>query len=90
MLNRKIYIPIASYILGMETTIQISKLLLEKLARMKISGRESYENIIWDLIEDRMEFSEETKRNIEKSRLEIEQGKTIALETMKKRMKRNV
>jgi len=74
----------------METTIQISKLLLEKLARMKISGRESYENIIWDLIEDRMEFSEETKRNIEKSRLEIEQGKTIALETMKKRMKRNV
>jgi len=89
-LNRKIYIPIASYILGMETTIQISKLLLEKLARMKISGRESYENIIWDLIEDRMEFSEETKRNIEKSRLEIEQGKTIALETMKKRMKRNV
>lgn len=89
-MNRKIYIPIASYILGMETTIQISKLLLEKLARMKISGRESYENIIWDLIEDRMEFSEETKRNIEKSRLEIEQGKTIALETMKKRMKRNV
>ena len=74
----------------METTIQISKLLLEKLAIMKISGRESYENIIWDLIEDRMEFSEETKRNIEKSRLEIEQGKTIALETMKKRMKRNV
>lgn len=34
-----------------------------------------------------MEFSEETKENIEKSKLEIEQGKTISLENIKKRMK---
>jgi len=71
----------------METTIQISKNLLEKLARMKMHEKESYENVIWDLIEDRMEFSQETKKNIEKSRIEIEQGKTISLESIKKRLK---
>ena len=74
----------------METTIQISKNLLEKLAKMKVHEKESYENIIWDLIEDRMEFSEQTKRNIEKSRLEIEQGKTTSIENIKKRLKMNV
>lgn len=71
----------------MDTTIQVSKSLLEKLARMKVHEKESYENIIWDLIEDRMEFSQETKRNIEKSRIEIEKGKTISLEDIKKRLK---
>ena len=74
----------------METTIQVSKELLEKLAKMKISSKESYENVIWDLMEDRMEFSEQTKKNIEKSRIEIEEGKTTSLENIKKRMKRNV
>jgi len=74
----------------METTIQVSKNLLEKLARMKMHEKESYENIIWDLVEDRMQFSEGTKRRIEKSRLEIEQGKTISLERVKKRMRMNV
>ena len=74
----------------METTIQVSKELLEKLAKMKISSKESYENVIWDLMEDRMEFSEQTKKNTEKSRIEIEEGKTTSLENIKKRMKRNV
>jgi len=71
----------------METTIQVSKNLLERLARMKIHEKESYENIIWDLIEDRMEFSQETRKNIEKSRIEIEQGKIISLDSIKKRIK---
>jgi len=36
------------------------------------------------LIEDRMEFSEETKKNIAKSEEEIKAGKTISLEQIKK------
>ncbi len=48
----------------METTIQISKTLLEKLQLMKMHSKESYEDIIWDLIEDRMELSEETKKSL--------------------------
>jgi len=69
----------------METTIQISKQLLEKLARMKMHEKESYENIIWDLIEDRLEFSEQTKRNILASEIEIKSGKTISLDKIKQK-----
>jgi len=71
----------------METTVQISKELLEKLARMKMHEKESYENVIWDLIEDRMEFSEETKKNIALSEKEIKEGKTISIEKVKKKLR---
>ncbi|MEK6893034.1 MAG: hypothetical protein AABX07_02430 [Nanoarchaeota archaeon] len=70
----------------MDTTIQISGELLERLKTMKIYSKESYETIIWDLVEDRLEFSKETKRNIEKSKMEIKEGKTISLETLKRKM----
>ena len=72
----------------MDTTIQISKELLGKLALMKMHEKESYESIIWDLIEDRMEFSKETLTNIKKSEEEIKSGKTISLEEVKKKCKR--
>jgi len=71
----------------METTIQISKELLNKLAEMKMHEKESYESIVWDLIEDRLEFSGETKRNIANSEIEIMAGKTISLDTIKKKMR---
>ena len=70
----------------MVTTIQISSELVNKLKIMKMDERESYEDIIWDLIEDRLEFSEETKRHLEKSRKEIAEGKTISLEELKKKL----
>lgn len=74
----------------METTIQISKPLLEKLRMMKIHEKESYEDLIWDLIEDRMEFSEETKKNIVQSEKEIREGKTSSWEDVKKELGINV
>lgn len=77
---------IESYIIAMDTTVQISKELLERLKMMKIHNKESYEDIIWDLIEDRMEFSEETKKNIIQSEKEIKEGKTISLEEVKKEL----
>ena len=72
----------------METTIQVSKELLGKLVLMKMHEKESYESVIWDLIEDRMEFSKETMKNIEKSESEINAGKTIPFEQIKKNNKR--
>ena len=74
----------------MDTSIQISKELLGKLKVMKIHNKESYEDIIWDLIEDRMEFSEETKKNIAQSEKDFREGKTISLEEIKKKYKINV
>ena len=70
----------------MDTSIQVSKELLEKLKLMKIHNKESYEEIIWDLIEDRLEFSDETKKNIEESRKQIMAGKYKTLEQVKKEL----
>ena len=74
----------------MDTSIQISKDLLEKLKFMKIHNKESYEDIIWDLIEDRMEFSEETKRNIAQSEKDFREGKFHKWEDVKKELDINV
>jgi len=77
----------------MDTTIQISKDLLEKLRLMKIHNKESYEDLIWDLIEDRMEFSEETKKNLKEYEKDIKEGRTdkfTNLEKVKEELKINV
>jgi Zn-dependent M32 family carboxypeptidase len=48
--------------------------------------KESYEEIIWDLIEDTMELSEETKRQIKQAEKEIKEGKTVPFEEIKKKI----
>ena len=78
---------IGSYIVDMDTTIQISGELLEKLKKRKMGSRESYENIIWDLLEDTMELSEQTKKDMEESRKEYKRGEVVSFEEIKKRMK---
>ncbi len=75
---------IASYIDTMATTIQVSEKLVEQLKTRKMYGKESYEEIIWDLLEDSMELSEQTKKHIENSKKEIAAGKTVPLEKIKK------
>tara|TARA_Y100000310_G_scaffold255681_1_gene263202 strand:+ start:2240 stop:2458 length:219 start_codon:yes stop_codon:yes gene_type:complete len=70
----------------MDTSIQVSKSLLEKLKFMKIHNKESYEDIIWDLIEDRLEFSEETKKNIAQAEKDFKEGKFKTLEQVKKEL----
>ncbi len=70
----------------MATTIQISDKLQQALAKKKLSDRETYEEVIWDLIEDTMELNEETKREIEQSLKEIKEGKTYKLSQIKKEL----
>ncbi|PIN94998.1 hypothetical protein COU53_01395 [Candidatus Pacearchaeota archaeon CG10_big_fil_rev_8_21_14_0_10_30_48] len=74
----------------MVTTIQISEELRKELASRKINDKEKYENIIWDLIEDSLELSEETKRNIEESRIQIKKGEVFSLKEVKKSLSLNV
>lgn len=74
----------------METTIQISKELVDRLKEIKISEKESYETVIWDLIEDSMELSEETKKKIAIAEKEIREGKVHNWEDVKKELKINV
>lgn len=68
----------------MGTTIQVSKELQKALQVRKMSDKDSYENVIWDLLEDSMEVSEETKRAIVESRKEIKAGKFKSLSQVKK------
>lgn len=72
----------------MVTTIQISEKLQENLKKRKLYESESYEDIIWDLLEDSMELSEETKKNLEEyeknSAKWLKEGKFKSLEQLKK------
>lgn len=70
----------------MVTTIQVSGQLLETLKKKKLYDKESYEEVIWDLMEDTMELNEETKRQIEKSREEYKKGKFYTHEQVKKKL----
>jgi hypothetical protein len=74
----------------MDTTIQISKELLVKLRSMKLHEKESYESLIWDLLEDRMELNEETKKRVTKAEEEMKKGKAHKWEDVKKELKIDV
>ena len=70
----------------MDTTIQISHTLKKELLKRKFFHKETYEEVIWDLIEDNQELSEQTKKEITQSRAEYNAGKTHTLAKIKKEM----
>jgi len=70
----------------MATTIQVSEELKELLSHRKLRENETYEDVIWDILEDTMELSDETKKAIEESLAEIRAGKTIPLKEVERRM----
>ena len=49
----------------MDTTIQISNALKKELLKRKFFNKETYEEVIWDMIEDNQELSEQTKKAVE-------------------------
>ena len=77
---------IVTYIIIMATTISISKELLSKLKERKKYDKESYEEVIWDILEDSMELSKETKKRIQKAEKDIEEGKVYSLENVKEEL----
>jgi len=70
----------------MTTTIQISEKLAQELKKRKMYTKETYEEVIWDLIEDTMELSEQTKKDIEIAVKEVKEGKVISHEALKKEL----
>ena len=71
----------------MATTIQVSKQLEDTLKKRKQYGKESYEEVIWDLVEDTLEINEETKKEIEQARADYKAGKFYTHEQVKKRLR---
>ena len=68
----------------MPTTIQVSEKLQKELAKRKVYDKETYEEVIWDLMEDALELDEETRREITQARQEIKEGKYHTMEEVKK------
>ena len=71
----------------MATTIQISEKLQMVLKERKLYDKESYEEIIWDLLEDTMDLSEETKNDIKKAEEDYKTGRIKSLDEIKKELK---
>ncbi len=70
----------------MVTTIQVSEELKRELDKLKLYPRESYEDVIWDLLEGNMELSEEMKKDLEKAYKDIEEGRIYTHEEIKKEL----
>ena len=75
-----------TYIVVMATTISVSKELLSKLKERKMYDKESYEEVIWDALEDSMELSDETKKRIKLAEEDIKAGRVYSLEDVKKEL----
>jgi|APSaa5957512622_1039677.scaffolds.fasta_scaffold198343_1 hypothetical protein len=72
-----------TYIVIMATTISISQELLLKLKERKLYDKESYEEVIWDALEDSMELSNETKKRIKIAEADIKAGRIYSLDDVK-------
>ncbi|MFZ3385252.1 MAG: hypothetical protein WA144_15135 [Candidatus Methanoperedens sp.] len=70
----------------MATSIQISEDLHKELVKRKFFEKETYEEVIWDLVEDSQELSKQTKKEIAHARAEIEAGKFHTLAEVKKEL----
>lgn len=77
----------ADYILAMATTIQVSSELLNALKKRKLYRKETYDEVIWDLLEDTMELSDETKQAIKEAEEDFRKGRVISHEEVKKRLR---
>jgi predicted transcriptional regulator len=75
-----------TYTVAMATTISVSQALLSKLKERKMYDKESYEEVIWDALEDSMELSEETKKRIKLAEEDIKAGRIYSLENVKKEL----
>ena len=68
----------------MATTIQVSEELKKRLDSLKLVKSETYEDVIWDLVEDRLELSEATLAAIRASEEDVKAGRTISLEDVRR------
>lgn len=70
----------------MATTIQISADLQKELTNRKLSDKETYEEVIWDMLEDSQELSDETKKEIADARADIKAGRSYTMAKVKKEL----
>lgn len=72
--------------MGDNTSIQIKKDTKLKLDSLKISKRDTYNDIIENLLEDSYELNKETMEDIQKAIGEYKKGKSHSLEEVKNQL----
>ena len=72
--------------MGENTSIQIKKKTKSKLDQLKLSRRDTYNDVIEYLIEDSSELNQETLKEIQNALEEYKQGKYITLEETKREL----
>ena len=70
----------------MTTTIQVNESIRDKLTLMKLSSRETYNDVLERLFEDLEELDAKTRHNIERSLKEIEDGQYTTHEQLRTQM----
>ncbi|MCK4443169.1 MAG: hypothetical protein KAW09_01400 [Thermoplasmata archaeon] len=70
----------------MPTSIQVSEDLQKELVKRKFHDKETYEEVIWDMIEDSQEVNDQTKKELAQARAEIEAGKFRTMAEVKKEL----
>ncbi len=68
------------------TTIQVSKKIKEALEKMKVSTRDSYNDVIEQLIEDAQELSDQAIKDLEEALEDQKNGRILSHEEVGKRM----
>ena len=68
-----------------QTSIRVSKELVDALSKLKLKSKETYEEIIWDAIEPYLELSKEVKDSLEEGEKESKRGETISFEQLKEK-----
>jgi predicted CopG family antitoxin len=69
----------------MPTTIQVADEVRTTLERMKLYGKESYNDVIERMLEDQKELSQKTKQEIEEARKRVKQGKFVTMDAVAKK-----
>ena len=68
-----------------QTSIRVSKQILNLLRSIKTYPKESYDEVIWNLIEPHLEINNKTKKDIEESLKEYKKGEYYTLNEIKKK-----
>jgi len=71
----------------MATTIQISDELKNELSNKKLYHKETYEEVIWAILQDIKDLDEQTQMEIEAARGEIKGGKFYTLSSARSKLK---
>jgi hypothetical protein len=68
------------------TTIQVTDELQGELKKRKLYDKETYEEVIWGLIEDSLELSEETRQEICEAQEDVKAGRVHTLSQVKREL----